>query len=315
MVQTENHKINALKWRSFSSSPKWSLIWHEVLRWLVLVVGAFLSALGYAMFQVPHHFSAGGLGGIGIIVNHFTGWPVGLLFWVMNLPLLVLGYFYLGGMRFVVRTLIGATIFAAATDWLSLYLPTMLDTYPITNDLLLNALYGGIIGGIGGGLVYRAGSTLGGTGIIGRIIQQKTGQPLSQVYLFTDSGIILSMGLVFGWESSLYGLLILFINGLASDYTLEGASTTRTVMIITNQPQAMSAALMETLERGVTSWEVKGGYTGQKHYMLMSTIYRPQVNEVKRIVADIDPNAFLTIALSHQALGRGFTPFRTRHEE
>ena len=307
MVQTTVRRINRFKptW-----VPKWAVMLREIQRWVALLVGACLCAFGYAVFQVPYQFSAGGLGGISIIINHFTAWPVGLLFWLMNLPLLVLGFFYLGRFRFVLQTLVGATIFSVATDLFTLYLPTLLSPYPVTNDLFLNALYGGIIGGIGGGLVYRAGSTLGGTGIIGRIIQQKTGQPLSQIYLFTDGGIILAMGLIFGWEISLYSMLILFINGLASDYTLEGASSTRTVMIITNHPQAMSAALMEKLHRGVTSWPVKGGYTGQTRYMLMSTIYRPQVNEVKRIVANTDPDAFLTIGLSHQALGRGFTPFR-----
>lgn len=292
--------------------PSWAAIWREVLRLVVLIIGASLCALGYVLFEVPHRLSGGGLGGVSIIINHFMGWPVGLLFWVMNLPLLVLGYFYLGRWAFVLRTLLASTIFAFATDFLAGYLPTVMSAYPITDDLLLNAIYGGVVGGIGGGLIYRAGSTLGGTGIIGRIIQQKTGLPLSQSYLFTDGIIIFAMGLIFGWQISLYALLILFINGMASDYTLEGASSTRTAMIVTNHPQEMTSALIETLRRGVTYWEVTGGYSGQKRYLVLSTIYRPQVNQVKRVVADIDPEAFLTIGMSHQALGKGFVPFRMR---
>ena len=292
--------------------PTWVSLWREVQRLLILTIGAFLCALGYVLFEVPHHLSGGGLGGISIVINHFTGWAVGLLFWIMNLPLLLLGYFYLGRWRFVLRTLLGATIFAFATDFLAGYLPNVISAYPITDDLLLNAIYGGITSGIGGGLIFRAGSTLGGTAITGRIIQQKTGLPLSQCYLFTDGIIILGMGLVFGWQISLYAFLILFINGLAADYILEGASSTRTAMIITNHAQEMSNALMQKLERGVTYWEVTGGYTSQKRYLVLCTIYRPQVNQVKRIVADTDPEAFVTIGLSHQALGNGFVPFRVR---
>ena len=153
---------------------------------------------------------------------------------------------------------------------------------------------------------------MGGTGIIGRIIQQKTGMPLSQIYLFTDGLIIFVMGVVFGWQIALYAFLVLFINGLASDYTLEGASSTRTVMIVTNAPHEISAMLMEQLHRGVTYWEVTGGYTGDTRYLVLCTIYRPQVNRVKRLVADTDPSAFLTIGLSHQAFGNGFVPFRAR---
>lgn len=292
--------------------PTLSQLWYEVKRLFMLALGAVLCALGYALFQVPHYLSGGGLSGISIVVNHFTAWPVGLLFWIMNLPLLVLGYFYLGRWRFVSTTMIATSIFSFTTDYLLIYLPQVIHPYPMTDDLLLNTIYGGIVGGIGGGLIFRAGSTLGGTGIIGRIIQQKTGLPLSQIYLFTDGLIILLMGVVFGWQISLYAFLVLFINGLASDYTLEGASSTRTVMIVTNSPHEISKALMEQLHRGVTYWQVTGGYSGQSRYLVLCTIYRPQVNQVKRLVANTDPYAFLTIGLSHQAFGNGFVPLRAR---
>ena len=149
---------------------------------------------------------------------------------------------------------------------------------------------------------------MGGTGIIGRLIQYRTGQPLSQVYFYTDGLILLTMGVVFGWEVTLYGLLMLFLNGLASDYTLEGVSTTRVATIVTNLPQEMSTALINSLGRGVTYWRVTGGYTGRTRYMVMCTMSRPQVGDVKRIVAEIDPEAFITIGVSQLAMGYGFKP-------
>ncbi len=286
-------------------------LWQEVRRAVFMVVGTIIAALGYSLFQVPYNIAAGGVGGISIIVNYFTGWPIGMMILVMNIPLLILGYFYLGRWLFVVRTVVAVGLFSAATDLFLAYLPGLLVEYPLTNDILLSAIYGGLVGGIGGGLVYHAGSTLGGTGIIGRIIQLKTGIPLSQVYLYTDGAIVLVAGAVFGWEIALYAMLTLFLAGIASDYTLEGPSSVRTATIITSRPEVMTRALIGGLNRGVSQWQITGGYTGEPHAILMCTIYRPQVNDLKRIVAGVDAQAFVTIGVAHQALGAGFAPLKT----
>lgn len=282
--------------------------WREARRLLLVFLGAAISALGFTLFLVPHQIAAGGVSGISIIINAFTGWPVGLLILVMNAPLLVLGYLQLGGWRFVYRTLVGVVIFSVGADLFLAYLPDLMPVYPLTQDLLLNTIYGGIVGGIGGGLIYRAGSSLGGTGIIGRIVQRRTGQPLSQVYLYTDSLIIATAGLIFGWELALYALLVLFINGLATDYTLEGPSNTRTATIITDHPQAVVDNLLANLHRGVSYWPITGGYTGRRRFMVLCTISRAQVHDLKSAVAAADPRAFLTIGVGHQALGASFAP-------
>ncbi|RMF01197.1 MAG: YitT family protein [Chloroflexi bacterium] len=282
----------------------------EVGELILLFAGTVIAALGYSLFQIPHQIAAGGLGGLGIIINHFTGWPVGSMYMVMNIPLLGLGFFYLGRWRFLIRTTLAVLIFSASTDLLLGYLPSILEEYPVTENVLLSAIYAGLVGGIGGGLVYRASATMGGTGIIGRVIQLKTGIPLSQIYLYTDGGIVLAAGVVFGWEAALYAMLTLFLSGIASDYTLEGPGNVRVATIITNHGAELSAALMDGLGRGSSEWEITGSYTGQKHTMLTCTIYRPQVKELKNIVARTDPNAFVTIGVAHQALGSGFSKLR-----
>ena len=181
----------------------WKRAWRELQNFFLTVIGVILAALGYALFQIPFDIAAGGVSGAAIIINHFTGWPEGTMYLIMNIPLLVLGFFYLGRWGFVVRTIGAVLIFSVATDLFIAYLPGMLNTYPVTGDVLLSAVYGGIVGGVGGGFVYRAGSTMGGTGIIGRIVQQKTGIPLSQIYLYTDGVIVLIAGAIFGWETAL----------------------------------------------------------------------------------------------------------------
>lgn len=292
-----------------------SVLWEEIPRLAQLLMGATVAALGFSLFQVPYDLAAGGVSGIAILIGHFTGWPEGLLVLVMNIPLIILGYFHLGGWRFVIRTTLAVTVFSVTTDLFTAYLPRVMESAPITHDILLSALYAGIVGGIGGGLIYRSGSTLGGTGILGRILQLKTGAPLSQIYLYTDGLIILAAGLVFGWETALYALLTLFLSGVASDYTLEGPSSVRTATIVTDHPEALAQALIEELGRGVSQWEITGAYTGEKHAMVMCTVYRPQVNDLKKVVAKIDRNAFLVIGMAHQALGYGFSPLRREASE
>lgn len=133
---------------------------------------------------------------------------------------------------------------------------------------------------------------------------------MSQLFLYTDGLIILAGGLVFGWEIVLYGFLTLFLNGMATDYTLEGPSVVRSVTIITDYPEAVSQALVEGLHRGVSRWEITGMYTGRPHSMLMCTVYRSQVNALRQVVAGTDKEAFVTIGTAHQALGVGFRPLK-----
>jgi len=290
----------------------WGDIGNALRQFTLLVVGVLLAAFAYAVFQVPFNIAAGGIGGVSIVVNHYTGLSVGMLYAVMNIPLLILGFFQLGRWRFVFKTVFSVALFSISTDYITLYFPLYAPQFPLTADLLLNTIYGGIVGGIGGGLIFRAGATMGGTGILGRVIQMRTGTPLSQVYLWTDGLIVITMGIVFGWEVSLYAMLALFLSGLASDYTLEGPSSIRTASVITNRPQEMTAGLMDGLGRGVSRWEITGGYTGETRHMIFCTIFRPQVNDLKRIVGQIDEGAFVIIGDAHQALGSGFVPLRKK---
>jgi uncharacterized membrane-anchored protein YitT (DUF2179 family) len=284
--------------------------WRTIQRLLLVIGGSIIGAFGYSLFLIPFNLAAGGLTGIGIIINYLTGWPAGATLFVLNLPLLVLGFFYLGRWRFVRYTLLAALVFSVATDLFIWYLPQVLGAPSITTDLLLAAIYAAIVTGIGSGLVYRAGANPGGTAILSRIIQLKTGIPLGQIYLYTDGAIVLVAGAVFGWETALLALLVLFLSGIASDFVLEGPSTVRMITIITHQPEELSQALMRRLGRGVSFWPVTGAYTGQEHTLLLCTVYRPQVSELKLIVAEIDPKAFVVIGNAHQAFGTQFSALK-----
>lgn len=293
----------------------WNAVWREVQRSILLFLGIFVGALGYVIFQIPHNIAAGGIGGLALIASQLTGYPnIGVIFWILNIPMIILGFFFLGKWSFVWRTLLAGTLFSIMTDLLLFTLPTLISEWPVTDNMVLNTIYGGIVGGIGGGLIYRSGATLGGTAVLARIVQRKTGWPLSQIYIYDDGLIILAMGLAFGWENALYGFMMLFLNGMASDYVLEGVSNTRTVTIVTDHPQAVIDALRGSLNRGSSYWEITGGYSGAKRYMVMSTISRAQYHQVRSTVAAADENAFVTIGISHQALGTGFARLGERRK-
>ncbi len=267
--------------------------------YMLLTVGGVLMAANLNLFLAPSNIAPGGVSGTAIIVNKFTGWPIGLTMLVLNVPLAVLGFRHLGRFRFLIRTVYVMLLYSLGVDFLARWIPSG----GITDDLLLNALYGGVVGGLGVGLVYRGGGTTAGTGILGRLLQMRTGIPVSQIYIVTDGGVILVAGLVFGWEKGLYALMTLFVWGLAADYVLEGPSVVRTAFIITDKPQAVAHAVLSNLRLGVTAWPAQGMFTKSEHTFLFCTVSRPYEGALKSVVAGVDPDAFLVIGHGHQASG------------
>ena len=266
---------------------------------VLLVVGALLLALSVDLFLVPADLAPGGVSGLAIILRRLIGSQVGLTMLVLNLPMLVLGYLRLGRFRFLVRTAFVVLLYNLGVDLFARWLPVQ----GLTQDLLLNALFGGVVGGLGTGLVFRGRGTSAGTGVVSRILQLRTGIPISQVYLITDGAVIALAAVVFGWEKALYALIAVFVWGLATDYVLEGPSTVRTVFIVTDEPAAVSRAVLEGLGVGVTAWPAQGEFTGAQHAVLFCTVGRPDVNALRSIVAGADRSAFIVVGHGHQASG------------
>lgn len=264
-----------------------------------MTVGAGLLVLSIDIFLAPGHIAPGGVSGLAIILNDRLGWPIGVTMLVLNVPMLALGFRHLGRFRFLWRTAYLVLIYSLGVDLVARFVPAG----GLSDNLLLNALYGGVVGGIGTGLVYRGGGTVGGTGILGRVLQLRTGMPISQVYLLTDGGVIALAGVVFGWEQGLYALLTLFVWGLATDYMLEGPSVVRTAFIVTDHPQAVARAIVDRLGVGVTTWPAEGQYTQEQHTVIFCTISRPDVDALRRAVTGADVEAFLVIGHGHQATG------------
>lgn len=268
---------------------------------LMLSLGAIIQALAVVVFFAPSTIAPGGVSGGAIIINHLTPIPIGILILIGNIPIQILAYRMLGGGRIISRTVYSIIVYSLAIDFLT----PILDK-PMSQEPLLNAIFGGVLSGIGVGLVHGAGGTAGGTATLARILQHRFGVPISSAYLYTDTLIIIAAGLVFGGEAAMLALVALFLSGIASDYTLEGPSVIRTLTIITNQPATVAEALISQLGRGVTAWDGQGMYTQQARSILFLVVSRPQVTHAREIIKAIDPGAFIVVGQGHAAYGQGF---------
>ena len=268
-----------------------------------IVLGALMAALGFTMFQVPFNIAAGGVTGIGIILNHFIPVPVGITVLALNIPLMVIGYFFLGRWRFVVSTVMAVFCFSLSVDFFNIFLPKVNDSWPITEDMLLASIYAGVLFGVGMGIIQRTGGTAGGSSIVARIIYEQYGFPMSQSYLFADGMIILISGLVFSWEVALLATLTLVLCGIFSDFVLEGASQVRTATIVTNKPEDVTYAILYQLQRGVSLWPVEGGHLKKSRTIVFCTVLRSRVADLKYAVTTVDPDAFIVIGVAQQVIG------------
>jgi uncharacterized membrane-anchored protein YitT (DUF2179 family) len=280
--------------------------WKSIRDYILIIIGAFIQALSLRLFLVPSHLVSGGLSGAGQILYYLYNWPIGLVVFLGNIPLFILGWRYLGGPRFATRTILAIVAFSGFTDLLL----SQTGRTAFTPDPFLNTLYGGIMMGVGLGIVYRGRGTSGGTDIIGRILNRQFGLSISMAYLVTEALVILAAGVFFNWEIALYGLLMIYISGIAADRVLEGSNVIRDVMIITEKTDAVSQALMDELERGTTIINARGGYSNQDRPILYCVVTSSEVMQLKTIVHDIDPDAFMVVGSANEALGEGFTPLR-----
>jgi uncharacterized membrane-anchored protein YitT (DUF2179 family) len=290
-------------WRDvFLQRPAFS--WQSGRDFALIALGALVQALALRLFLVPAHLVTGGVSGLSQLINYYTGLPIGVMILLGNIPLFILGWRYLGGPRFALRTAFAVLVYAFLVDALVPFLPAK----GLTDDLVLNALYGGVISGIGFGLVYRGRGTSGGSDILARILSRWRGISISQSYLVTDSLIMFLAGITFSWENALYALVNLYVSGLSAEAVTQGSNVVRTALIITSRPQEVSQKILYGMERGVTIVPARGAYTGAERTVLYCVVSRAEIAQIKSLVSEADPLAFMVIGNAHEALGEGFQP-------
>lgn len=273
-------------------------------RIILLTIGATLAALSVSIFFLPSSIAPSGITGVGVILNELVGVPVGLVILVGNLPIQALAFKMLKGWRTVAETVYAIILFAVLVELLPRLLP--IPASGLTDEGLLNAVFGGVIGGIGGGLVYRAGGTMGGTSTLARIVRYKLGVPLRSASLYTDTLVILAAGVFLGWERALLATVAVFVNRMASDYILEDSTSTNTAFIVTEQPDVVSQALENQLRHQITRWPGQPNGSGREYGVLMATISQLEMNALRKLLRAVDPEAFVTAMRAQITYGEEF---------
>ncbi len=272
-----------------------------------IALGVILQAVSVVMFFNPADLVPGGITGLAVLFNRISPitLPVGIFTLLLNLPLFWLGMRWLGGgWGFLARTVVTTVAYALLTALLEqIGWPR-----PITNDILLNTLYGAIIGGVGAGLVFRGRATTGGTDILALLLFRLRGISLSQSYVIVDGVVFLLAGFVFGWDKALYAFVANYIGGVAAEGASEGASISRIALVITEHADAVAQAVMSRMGRGVTQWTGTGKYTNTERPILLIVVGRAELSALKAIVREVDPDAFFVIGQAQEVFGEGFKP-------
>lgn len=276
----------------------------RIIDLIKVVVGAALFALGFDLFLIPNELNGGGLTGLSMLIIHVIGWgSVGTITAVMNLPLFALAGLKIGK-KFFFGSLIGMALCAVFLDLFAL-LPVP-ETEP-----LIGALYGGVICGCGLGIIFTSGASTGGSDIIVRLLKLRyQNVPIGSITIAFDACIAILAGIVFqNIAVTLYSGVSIFIIGQVIDAVVYRFDYSKVVMIITKQHDEISHVIQSGLDRGVTFLQGEGAYSRTETKVVLTVVKKQQLADLKRLVAETDPNAFVIVQEAHQVLGDGFSRY------
>lgn len=280
---------------------KREIIWRELKFVGTILLGCTVFSLGFDLFLDPNNINVGGITGIAMILRELLGFgSIGAYFAAINIPLFLLGYKELGR-RFFIGSMLGMLFSTVLLDLLTII--------PVPKiDLMLAALYGGGLTGLGLGLVFMAGASTGGSDIMAKLLRKRFRRlKLSRLMLILDIITVTLTGVVFhDITRTLYSALPLYVSALVMDSVIYGLDYSSMALIISDKYSEIVAEIARKLERGTTLLDAHGGYHGDSRQVVMCAIRRRQITELKDLVSRIDPNAFMILQDAHQVLGEGF---------
>jgi len=279
-------------------------------QYLVIAIGTAIMAIGIYFFFLPHNLVVGGVSGLGIIILDYSynnlsfAIPVWLTTLVVNIPLVLIALKVFGP-KFIIKT-----TFSYLFLTFSLYLLEEHVTYALETDLFLASIIGGVICGVGVGLIYRQMATTGGSVLIAALLHRVFKHiPTSRILMVVDWSII-ALGLfAFGFERTMYAIIAIFVSTKAMEYILEGLNFAKAAFIISEDSHKIARALTEQMDRGVTSLDGRGAYTGHEKNVLLCVVSKREIVRLKEVVAGIDSKAFVIVADVREVLGEGFKDF------
>lgn len=274
--------------------------------YLTIALGTLLTAIALDCFLVPGELAAGGASGLATIIYHLSGdylgfaIPVGIQTLVMN-ALLLIPVYRSGGFRYASRTIFGIVTLSLFTDALAPFLPV-----PAADNVLLAALCGGLVSGLGLGLAFRVGGNTGGTDIVAQLLAKRTSVSVGTWMLIVDAAIVLLSVPLFSMETALCAALTIVLTSLVIDYVVDGPSTEKAAWIISERHLEIEQMIMCQLDRGCTRFTATGCYTEQPRPVLFVVLSRKQIGDLKRLIVQIDKDAVVAISNMHETFGEGF---------
>lgn len=270
-----------------------------LIEYVGITIGTILMAISLNLFLDPHTIAPGGVTGFAIVLKKLTGIQVDVTNLVINIPLFITGMLILGK-SFGIKTLYATIALSASIRFLP--------HYSATENVLLAAIFGGVIMGIGLGIVFKFGGTTGGTDLAGAILNNFfKGFSTSSFMMLIDLLVVLFAAVVEQkLEIAMYSIIALYILVKVIDQIIEGLGYAKAFFIISNKPDEIGKTILKEINRGVTVLKGRGMYTGKDREVLLCVINRAQIAKLKEVVHTIDNKAFVMVADVHEVLGEGF---------
>ena len=274
--------------------------------YLWIALGSVLYSLSFDWFYVPNQIGFGGLTALGMILNHLSpAVPIGTVVLILNIPIFILGWKFLGG-----HTLV-SSLFAMAATSVLVDLISAVYTFP-PMDPMLAAIFGGVSLGAALGMIFSRGATTGGTDLIARLLKLPFAWlPMGKLLLVVDLSMLLAVSVAFrSMESAMYGIIALYISTMVMDMVLYGLDQSKVAYIVTSNPRPLAAEIDKQLDRGTTFLHGEGSFTGQDRLVLMCAFKQRQIVPLKALVHEMDPEAFIIVCNAHEVLGQGFRRYQ-----
>jgi uncharacterized membrane-anchored protein YitT (DUF2179 family) len=279
---------------------KFEKLGSSIISYLGIALGSVIMAFSMILFIKANKIIPGGVMGAANIINYFTGFPIGLTTLCFSIPIFFLGVLTLGK-EVGIKTIYCNVVYAVVVDLLDSNMTVL------TGDLFLATVFGGALMGMGVAFILGFGATFGGTDLVGKIIHKYIPALPTQWIMFCFDFLVILVGaIVFGPELALFSIVAIFISTKMVDVIQEGVNYEKTFFIISEKSEEIAAAILNDLDRGVTSLYGKGMYTKQDKDVLYCIVARRQVVYVKNKILAIDPKAFITIGDVREVVGKGF---------
>ena len=268
---------------------------------LYYIAGSSAYSVAVIMFLSANEISPGGLTGIATVLNHLFSLPIGTVVFILNIPVLTLGFFKFGK-YFILKTALATLFVSVLLDIFEIFLPQT------KIDLILASVFGGLLMGFGISLIMLRGGTTGGVDVIAKLINRRFPHiSMGRIILTIDACVVALSALVYkNIQSALYSVVALYASTRIMDLLLYGADRGKIVYVISDKPQDIVSDIMTVVRRGVTVINVTGGFSGENKKMIMCTVRMNEVSSVVKNVRKHDDNAFIVIGEAGEIIGNGF---------